>query len=241
MKFKRAIVVGASSGIGAEVARLLAKDGCKVAILARRKDKLDALAAEFPILMLPYEHDVRLIGEVEGLFQRITADLGGLDLVIYSSGVMPPVEIDEFSLEKDKEMVEVNLLGGIAWLNQAATRFGNVGAGTIIGIGSVAGDRGRRGQPVYNATKGAFAIFLEALRNRLHGKGVTVVTIKPGPVETELIAHLGFKNPMPVKVAAEKILAKSGRAGEHYLKFTHRVAFGIIRLMPGFIFRRLKV
>jgi len=240
-KYEHAIVVGASSGIGAEVARMLAASGCKVAILARRKDKLSALAAEFPGKVLPYVHDVKDVEAVEGLFQQITRDLGGLDLVIYSTGVMPTVGENQYDLAKDQDMVLTNFMGCIAWLNQAALRFGQVEHGTIVGIGSVAGDRGRQGQPVYNASKGAMAIYLEALRNRLAKKGVRVVTIKPGPVATDLLKESNFKNPMPVRVAAEKTLKLSARTGEHYLKFSHRVIFSIIRSIPSFIFRRLKV
>lgn len=241
MNYQKAIVIGASSGIGAELVKVLAQDGCQVAAVARRRDRLVALAQQFPGKVLPYEHDVRKVDDAAALFERITGDLGGLDLVIYSSGVMAKVDPDEYSLEKDREMVETNLLACIAWLNLAAIRFGNVGSGTIVGIGSVAGDRGRRGQPVYNATKGGQAIYLEALRNRLSGRGVTVVTIKPGPVDTDLLKHSNFKNPMPVGVAAKKILKLSRRQGEHYLKFSHRVIFGLIRIIPGWIFRRLKV
>jgi decaprenylphospho-beta-D-erythro-pentofuranosid-2-ulose 2-reductase len=240
-KYQHAIIVGASSGIGAEMARMLAASGCRVAILGRRKDKLDAVAAEFPGKILAYTHDVKDVDKVEPLFQQITKDLGGLDLVVYSTGVMPAVGPAEYDINKDRDMVLTNFLGCIAWLDQAAIRFSQVMAGTIVGIGSVAGDRGRQGQPVYNATKGAMAIYLEALRNRLSKKGVRVVTIKPGPVETDLLKGLNFKNAMPVKVAAEKTLKLSGRTGEHYLKITHRVIFSIIRSIPSFIFRRLKV
>jgi NAD(P)-dependent dehydrogenase (short-subunit alcohol dehydrogenase family) len=137
--------------------------------------------------------------------------------------------------------VEVNLLGAIAWLNQAALRFENTQTGTIVGIGSVAGERGRFGQPVYNTTKAALATYMEALRNRLSRYGVRVVTIKPGPTETEMTAHLHMKGMMPASQAATIILSKSKRNGEFFLKFTHKIAFAIIRNFPSAIFRKLKV
>src|SRR5690606_700639 len=94
----------------------------------------------------------------------------------------------------DRKMVEVNLLGAIAWLNQAALRFERAGQGQIVGIGSIAGDRGRVGSPVYNTSKAALHTYLESLRNRLTRHGVNVLTVKPGYVDTVLLAE-NAKNP----------------------------------------------
>ncbi len=239
--FGMAIVVGASSGIGREIVRQLAEGGARVAAVARRESELRTLADEFPDRVLPFVHDVTAFGEVPALFQRITGELGGLDLVVYAAGVMPTVGPSEFSFEKDRAMVDVNLLGAIAWLDEAAVRFENVRGGTIVGIGSVAGDRGRVGQPVYNTTKAALATYLEALRNRLSRHGVTVATIKPGPTATAMTAHLRSKGMMPAAHVARIVLAKSRRGGEHYVRPAHRVAFWIIRNIPSPIFRKLKV
>ena len=167
--------------------------------------------------------------------------LAKFDLVIYAAGVMPEVGGHEFSFEKDKQMVDVNLLGAIAWLDQAAVRFENTKSGTIIGIGSVAGERGRQGQPVYNTTKAALATYLEALRNRLSRSGVKVVTVKPGPTETEMTAHLHMKGMMSSSRAATLILTKSRKNAEFFLKFTHKIAFAIIRNIPRRVFRLLKI
>ena len=127
-----AIIVGASSGIGAALARRLGEAGCRLALLARREAELAHLSdtinrgasASVPrALARPYVHDVTRSTEVPSLFARVAADLGGLDLVIYAAGVMPHVGEAEYSLEKDRLTVEVNLLGAIAWLNQAAECF----------------------------------------------------------------------------------------------------------------------
>lgn len=240
-KFKHAIVVGASSGIGLEIARQLAAQGCQVAAIARRQSKLDELAAEHPDRILPIVHDVTNYDEVPTVFQDVTGRLGGLDLIVYASGVMPSVEVDEFDFSKDRAMFETNVLGGIAWMNEAAVRFRNTGHGSIVGIGSVAGDRGRMKQPAYNASKAALATYMEALRNRISRYGVKVVTIKPGPVKTDMTAGLGFKDAMEPDVAASLILKKAERTGEHYLSFKHAIAFAIIRNIPSWIFRRLNV
>ncbi|MCE9560401.1 MAG: SDR family NAD(P)-dependent oxidoreductase [Armatimonadetes bacterium] len=239
-KFSRAIVVGASSGIGAELVRQLASSGTVVAALGRRMDRLEVLGLEFPELIHPFQHDVTDFRAIPALFQDVTLKLGGLDAIFYVAGVMPEVASDEFNFEKDLAMIQVNDAGAVAWLNQAAMRFAGVGAGTIVGISSVAGDRGRAGQPVYNASKAFLTTYLEALRNRLIG--VTVVTIKPGPVQSEMTAHLpGHDGFMPASVAAELILRKSSRSGEHYLKLMHRLIFLILRNIPSPIFRRLNL
>lgn len=239
--YRFAIVVGASSGIGAELVRQLAQSGTKVAAVARREERLHALEASFPDRVAPFMHDVLDTGEVPELFQRITDALGGLDLIVYAAGIMPEVGVHEYDTEKDLSIFATNVDGAIAWLNQAAQRMDRTGHGTIVGIGSVAGDRGRMGQPAYNASKAALATYLEALRNRLDRRGVKVVTVKPGPVQTEMTAHLHFKNAMSAAEAARRILEVSGRTGEHYLKPAHRLAFYIVKRIPSPIFRRMSL
>jgi short-subunit dehydrogenase len=239
-QFRYAIVVGASSGIGAELVRQLARSGAKVAAVARRKERLDALDSENSGRVLSFEHDVTNFDETPALFQEITGQLGGLDLIIYCAGVMPTVGPDEYNFEKDRQMIEVNVLGAIRWLDLAAERFENTGHGSIVGVGSVAGDRGRSGQPVYNTSKAALTTYLEALRNRLCKRGVSVVTVKPGPTATEMTSHLHSSKMDPAAVAAF-ILSKADKSGEHYVKITHRVAFAIIRRIPSPLFRRLSI
>ena len=241
MKPCRAIVVGASSGIGEEITKQLAANGSIVAAVARRIDKLEAIAASFQGKVVPVEHDVTQYDKVPDLFQEITQRLGGLDLIVYAAGVMPEVGWHEYCFEKDRAMVEVNLLGAIAWLNEAACRFENTKHGTIVALGSVAGDRGRGGQPVYNATKAALATYMEALRNRVGRYGVKVVTIKPGPVQTPMTANLHLRGAMNAPDAAKLVLAKSESGGEHYLKFSHKVVFAVIRAIPSWLFRKLKI
>ncbi len=235
MQGAKVVVVGASSGIGAELTKQLTAQGAKVVALARRSDLITASCPA----AIAVTHDVTDYASVPGAFSDAVAKLGGLDTIYYCAGTMPLVAPAEYDFEKDRQMVEVNLLGGIAWLDQAADYFRNAGAGTIVGIGSVAGDRGRAGQPVYNASKAGFHTYLEALRNRLSKQGICVVTIKPGPVATEMSKHVDPKRVMPVEVAAAKIIAFSNKPGEHYLSPIHRIIFAIIRNIPGAIFRKL--
>ncbi|MGC8668809.1 MAG: SDR family NAD(P)-dependent oxidoreductase [Chthonomonadales bacterium] len=245
--WKHAIVIGASSGIGAELARMLGRSGCRVALVSRRADLLDRLAQEINAhapspVAAAYPHDVTRYEEVPALFQQICRDLGGLDLVIYAAGVMPTIGEDEFNFAKDRAIVEVNLLGAIAWLNEAAVRFLRAGEGVIVGISSVAGDRGRRGNPVYCASKAALATYLEALRNRLSRHGVAVVTIKPGPVDTPMTA--GQKLPLmipPERAAAAILAAAARRRHTAYVPGIWRPIMFIIRNIPSFLFRKLNL
>jgi short-subunit dehydrogenase len=245
--WQRALIVGASSGIGEELARRLAQEGCQVALVARRAEELQRVADTInqggKMLARTYVHDVREYECVPALFQQICRDLGGLDLIIYSSGVLPQVAPDEYNFEKDRAMVEVNLMGAVAWLNEAAVRFERAREGTIVGLSSVAGERGRRSMPVYCATKAALNTYLEALRNRIARYGVKVVTVKPGPVDTPMTR--GSSNlPLliPVERAAREILraARNG-ASNAYVPGIWRWIFLILRNVPSFIFRKMNL
>ncbi|MCA9774900.1 MAG: SDR family NAD(P)-dependent oxidoreductase, partial [Myxococcales bacterium] len=191
VKTDRVLVVGASSGMGAALARQYAAAGSKVALLARRLDALKTLADEInrdapePRAHV-YAHDVREYDKVPGLFRQILDDLGGLDLIVYASGTMIPGEIDEYNFAKDLEVIEVNLLGAVAWLDQAATIFDKQGTGAILAISSVAGDRGRRAYPAYHTAKAGLTTFLESLRNRMSARGVRILTVKPGFIDTPM-------------------------------------------------------
>lgn len=183
----RALVVGASDGIGAALVRELASTGYRVAAVARGEQKLKILAGEFPPgRVLTYVHDVANTNETPALFDKITAELGGLDMIHYPAGVMPAVREDEYNIEKDRNIIEVNCIGAAAWLNCAAALFEKQRSGTICGISSIAGDRGRRGNPGYHASKAWLDTFLESLRNRLARYNVSVVTIKPGYIDTAM-------------------------------------------------------
>ncbi len=241
-----AIVVGASSGIGAELARQLAASGCRVAAIARRETELGQLAAAAgggeDRNILTYPHDVTCYEEAPALFQRICRDLGGLDLIIYAAGTMPRIMPEEYNFEKDRAAVEVNFLGAVAWINQAAERFGRGGSGTIVGISSVAGDRGRGGYPVYGASKAALNAYLESIRNRVGRLGVAVVIVKPGPVDTPMTKGMsGLPLLITPEEAARQILAAAkGRVRTAYIPWKWRPIMAIIRGIPSSLFQRMK-
>jgi decaprenylphospho-beta-D-erythro-pentofuranosid-2-ulose 2-reductase len=245
-KFKHAIVVGASSGIGEALVYELAKQGVSVGLVARRQEELQrvsmegskrAPSAKFPIFV----HDVTNFSEVPALFQEITKQLGGLDLIIYNSGIMPAVGKNEFNFEKDRSIIETNLLGAFAWLNEVAMRFQNAGTGTIVGISSIAGERGRRGMPAYMTSKAALSTYLESLRNRLSQHGVKVVTIKPGVIDTAMAKDSPNKLWLytPEDTAREIVSAARSGVSVKYVPWKWRIVSFVLHSLPSFIFRRL--
>jgi short-subunit dehydrogenase len=246
--FERAVVVGASSGIGAAIARELLASGARVALIARRGAELASVVASLPeterASASVFVHDVTDFDETSRLFDRIVADLGGLDLLVYAAGVMPKIAEGEYAFDKDREMIEVNLLGAMAWMNLAAARFEAASAGTIVGISSIAGERGRRNNPGYCASKAALTTYLEALRNRVSRAGVNVVTIKPGFVDTRMTRGSKglFWLVSPGEAAATSLgLARRGAGADAFVPARWAIVAAIVRAIPSFLFRRLNV
>jgi len=247
-RFQHALVIGASSGIGEAIARRLAAGGARVALLARRRAELEKITTEINAgtggeRAFFSVHDVRDVDEVPELFQGIARELGGLDLVVYTAGAIFPVDFDEFNPNKGIDMLDVNLRGAVAWLDPAAERFSRLHNGTIVGVGSVAGDRGRSGNPTYCASKAGLHAYLEGIRNRVARDGVKVVTIKPGFVDTAMTRGVdGLFWVITADRAAEIILRKAERGSTTaYVPGRWRLVMAVIRSIPSFVFRRLKV
>ncbi|MBI5364900.1 MAG: SDR family NAD(P)-dependent oxidoreductase [Planctomycetes bacterium] len=247
---KRALVVGASSGIGAALAKRLVAEGWQVAAVARRAELLDLLAAECAKLpraggggLVTAVHDVARAHEVPELFERLARELGGLDLVVYAAAVMPKVAKDEYDTEKDLEQLAVNVGGCIAWGNAAARLFQSQRFGTLVGISSIAGERGRKGAPVYGTTKAAMNTYLEALRNRLSECGVHVCTIKPGFVDTDMTKGMGKLLWLISADEAARLILKAARAraNERFVPRQWWIVATVIKNIPSFLFKKLNV
>ncbi len=242
-----AVIVGASSGIGAALARRLAADGYRLALVARREDALQTVAesitaAESEDQPRVFPHDVTDYDAIPGLFQRILAEMGRVDVVVYAAGVLNPVAADEYDFAKDRPMLEVNLLGAVAWLGQAAAYFQTQGEGHIVGISSVAGDRGRVKNPAYQASKAGLTNYLESLRNRLTRHGVHVLTVKPGFVDTPMLQGAGggaFWVISPQQAADDIAKALRKRKQVIYTPARWRWVMLTIQHIPSLLFRRL--
>ncbi len=240
---QKIVIVGASSGIGRALALELAGPERKLGLVARRAAELAEVAAEVRRKGGHAEIEVCDAADAAGAeaaWHALKDRLGGVDALVYCAGVMPDVGPDEFNTAKDAQMVAVNVLGAIAWLNCGARDFQAAGRGVLCGIGSVAGDRGRRPGPAYGASKAALHTFLESLRNRLWLHGVRVVTIKPGPVDTPMTQGRG---PMPLMVAAPVAARRIAAALEGgpevvYVAWPWRYIMLILQHIPSILFRR---
>ncbi len=246
----RAIVVGASSGIGAALVEALVARGARVAALARREGELRSLQARLRpageasgARLVVRAHDSSRVDEVAPLFEELFEELGGVDLVVYAAAIMPKTAPDEYDTTRDLEQIAVNVGGCIAWGNAAARLYSSQRSGVLVGISSIAGERGRKGNPVYGATKAALNHYLEALRNRLAERGAHVVTIKPGFVATRMTA--GMEKPLwliaPEEAARQILSAVESRANERFVPCRWWMVAFVIRNIPSFIFKRLSI
>lgn len=183
-----AVVTGASSGIGEATARALAADGYKVALLARRADRIAALADELDNGSIAIEADVTDRGSLIEAAGRVHSELGSADVLVNNAGVMLLGPFSANQRDDYRQMVEVNLLGAITATEVFLDQLKD-GAGDIINISSVAGRTARAGNGVYAATKWGMNGWSESLRQELL-PDVRVTLIEPGVVATELPEHI---------------------------------------------------
>jgi len=233
--------------MGAALARLLAKQGYTLALVSRRADMLATLCKEInqtcgETRAISYVHDVNNYDEVPELLRRIVSDLGGLDTVIFAAGINFAPDPVNYNFDNDRQMLEVNLIGAFAWLDPIAAMFQSAKRGQIVGISSVAGDRGRVANPGYNTSKAGLTTYLEALRNRLTRHGVNVLTVKPGFVKTDMLKAAAGPTPFaiePEKAAADIYKAMRARKQQIYTPWFWRWIMLIVRNIPSVIFRRM--
>jgi decaprenylphospho-beta-D-erythro-pentofuranosid-2-ulose 2-reductase len=249
-EYRYALIIGASSGTGLALAQSLASKGTRVALVARRADRLKEACDQInkaagAAIATAYPYDVQDSTGVPALMQQILQELGGLDLVVYSAGIMPSATASEYSIEDDLAVLETNLLGAVAWLNEAARLFSKQQKGTIVGLTSVSGDRGRRGTRAYGASKAGLTTYLESLRNSLTVQGVHVATIKLGYVATDMIAGQKLPRFLPVispEEAAQQILAVANSKQQTvYIPRIWQAIMALIKATPSPLFRKLNI
>jgi len=182
---KVAVITGASSGIGEATARLLVAEGVRVVLVARRRDRIDALAAELGDAALALTADVGNAATVADVFGEVERRFGGLDLLFNNAGLGVNARFEASDPADWKRMIDVNLYG-VLHCTQAAIPLmrGRPGA-MISSVSSVGGRYGTESWSVYSATKFAVIGFHDALRKELGGEGIRVSVIEPGAVWTE--------------------------------------------------------
>ena len=190
---KVALVTGASSGIGEATAIALAEAGAAVAIGARRKDRLDVLAAKLRddgARVLQLDLDVTDEQACVAAVARTREELGGLDVLVNNAGVMLLGTIVGADTEDWRRMLDTNVLGLMYMTHAAIEGMVEQGSGDLVNISSVAGRTARKGAGVYNASKWAVNAFSESLRQEVTGRGVRIGLVEPGAVATELTSHI---------------------------------------------------
>lgn len=185
----RALITGASRGIGRALALELDRRGAKLGLIAREQSGLEALAAQLhgDPLLLPADVSVR--AEIERAVAEFTTVAGGIDLLIANAGVADYGPFADMPVERAERMVAVNVLGTILTVKAGLDPMLAAGSGHVVVLSSGAGLRAFPSAAVYGGTKAAGAEFASALRHELSGTGVSVTTVFPGEVATDLHAH----------------------------------------------------
>jgi NADP-dependent 3-hydroxy acid dehydrogenase YdfG len=183
-----AVITGASSGIGEATARALAADGHRLALLARRADRIQALADELGKGAIAIEADVTDRDSIVAAAERVQGELGGADILVNNAGVMLLAPFTSEQKAEIRQMVEVNLLGAMTATEVFLDQLRD-GGGDLVNLSSVAGRTARPGNAVYAATKWGMNGWSESLRQELQ-PDIRVMVIEPGAIATELTDHI---------------------------------------------------
>lgn len=245
MKNKTLLLLGAKSDIGIAIAHKFAKEGFNIQLAARNAETLEEDCSDIKIR---YNKDATF-HELDALdinsHENFISSLPKLPTIAVSAiGILGNQEQDEKNVKKSIEIIRTNFEGIISILSYIANDFQIRGSGTIIGISSVAGDRGRASNYIYGSAKAGLSAFLSGLRNRLHPFGVKVITVKPGFVRTKMTSHINLPNRLtasPKKVADSIYLAYKYRKNIIYVKPIWKYIMQCIKMIPESFFKRLEL
>ncbi len=237
---KRAIVVGATSGIGRQLALLLADAGYMVGATGRRLQLLEELKVEKPGNIITSCFDITHINEVNDRLDQLTEKLGGLDLLILSSGTGDINKALHFRIEK--HTIDVNVSGFTAVSDWAFNYFRHQQSGQLAAITSIAGIRGSKMAPAYNASKAYQVNYLEGLRQKAKNlkMPIHITDVRPGFVKTDMAKGEGVFWVAPVEKAARQIFrAIMNKRDVVYITKRWRLIAALFRLIPGSIYKRM--
>lgn len=243
---KKIVILGATSAMAQATSRLYAAENADFLLVGRDDIKLnsvkDDLLARGSSSVNIYTTDMMNFDEHENLVEYCYGAFGGVDIFFLFHGSLGNQTKSQENYQTAEEEIRLNFLSNVSILTPLANRMEKEGKGTIVSISSPAGDRGRQSNYIYGCAKGGLTIFLQGLRNRLHPKGVHVITVKPGFVDTPMTRDFP-KGPLWVKpdIVARGI-HKAIRKGkcEVYLPWFWFIIMTIIKSIPEVIFRRLK-
>jgi short-subunit dehydrogenase len=241
------LILGATSAIAQETAKYWAKEGANLFLVARDKEKLSSIALDLQVRgasrIVEYPLDLAHIEVHPQLIQTVIHNLGSLDVAFIAYGTLSDQKKCMQSTAQTLKEFNTNCTSVISLLTLLANFFETQKKGCLAVITSVAGDRGRQSNYVYGAAKGAVSLFMQGLRNRLSRAGVTVLTIKPGFVDTPMTAHIPksplFANPQTVGKLIYQ--AVKNQKDVVYIPRFWEFIMTIIHYIPERIFKRLEL
>ena len=235
---KKAIIIGATSGIGRELAKVLSSEGYSVGISGRRLHLLEELKTELPTRTYIQEMDVSDSTAMKGL-QDLIAEMNGVDLIIINAGTGS--DDPDLPWEKEKETIETNVVGFAAMANVAYHHFNQKGSGHLVGISSIAAIRGGDA-PAYCASKAFVSNYLQSLRYVISKSevSITVTDIQPGFVDTAMAqADNLFWVASPQKAAKQIYGAIKKKKKHAYITKRWRLIGWAMKVMPDFIYNKI--
>ena len=244
---KRILIIGATSAIAEHCARIWAARGDALHLVARNEQHVQVIASDLKVrgasAVTTYCLDLNNMGKHEELLNIADDALGGVDIVLIAHGTLSNQKNCELSVEETLAEIQTNALSTIGLLTLTANRFEAKKSGTICVISSVAGDRGRASNYVYGSAKAMVTAFTCGLRQRLYKSNVSVVTIKPGFVDTPMTSEFkkGVLWAKPKAVASKVVRAIDSNKTEVYVPIFWCGVMLLIRLIPNTIFAKVKL
>lgn len=245
----KVVVLGATSAIAEATARLYAGEGAELLLVGRQRERLAAIAADLRLRGAPRvetaECDLAAADSATESITSLAGMLGGVDHVLVAYGTLGDQKESETDLTAAAANLMVNFTSAACWTLAAAEFLARQGHGSLVVLGSVAGDRGRRANFVYGAAKSGLATLVEGIAHRFAASGPRAVAVKPGPVITPMTE--GFANrkgllwSTPETVAAIVRRAADRGGPAVYAPWFWRWIMLIIRLLPARVFNRLDI
>ena len=237
---RKAIVIGATSGIGKSISEILIQNGYAVGVTGRRLEMLQSLKEKYPKQMCYSQMDVQELSSIESICNKLVHQLGGLDLLIISAGIGDENKMLDFAIEN--KVIKTNIQGFTCVADWGMNYFKKQGYGHLVNISSIAGLMGNGEAPSYNATKAFQINYLEGLRLNADKSGAEIIVtdIRPGYVDTDMAKGDGMFWVATVEKAAQQIFNAIKRKKKVvYITKRWRIIGIILKIMPYSLLRKL--